>query len=330
MHGLFHSDKSGRKYNRNGDRAFFRKAPERISAKDPYFDTDYDPISASATNSKPEPKKKGKFRVPTGNEQYRFLEKAVKKDAEEELEFGHEWRIARRMKPLGFSQRYRLRALNPWAGATWAQLIEQSLDELQARDGAYFATVFCEDWDFETDQDWRTPDDLVERFNKSQRTVRNRLRGLDYFLQLDVGLHRNARSYGRRVCVHFHGIVWGSRAKVRRAMKRFGHGYSGAKGGLAKPIRTWPRTMRYVAKDTRAAYVSFRRNVWGTDNRPPRLFGFREPMTRHNRRFLIKLFGSLTKPELCLGSGKGVEVLHHARQLAEANGWVRSQRQPST
>jgi hypothetical protein len=302
------------------------KAWGRFRSDDPYFrDDDVPPLPSASTfpDVRP-PKSKREIRIPTGNETHRLLKKAIAKDAEETLDIGRHWHIARRMKPLGFSQRHRLHAINPWAGETWAGLVEQSLDELDARDGAYFVTVLCEDWDFETDQEWHNSDDLTQRLKLAQRTVRNHLRGLNFFLQLDVGLHRYARSYGRRVCVHFHGIVWGSRAEVQRAMRRFHPGYSGARGGQAKPVETWPGTMRYITKDTRAAYVSFKRNVWSVGRERPRVFSYREPLTRENRRFLLGLFGSLTKPELCLGSGKGAEVLRRARQLANANGWRRS------
>ena len=326
MHGLFESYQRGKIKQPDGRRPNSPKKRERIRADDPYFDADYSPASQKP-GTKPQDtkaKKARKYRLPSENEQFRSLRAAVKKDAMEELAYGHEWRIARRMKPLGYSQRHRLYAMNPWAGKKWAQLIEQSLDANQARDGAYFVTVFREDWDFETDREARSSEELMDRVKAAQRLVRNHLRGLDFLLQLDVGLHRYARSFGRRVCVHFHGIVWGSRAKICQAMKRFGVGYSGAKGGKAKPVETWPRTVRYISKDTRAAYVSFRRNAFSPDPRPPRLFGFREPLTRANRRFLLQLFGSLTKPELCLGSGKGAEILRHARQLAKIGGWVRS------
>lgn len=310
----------------NEDWPISSKAWGRIRSDDPYFSDDGAPTLPNVStfpNNRP-PKTKRRCHIPAGNEARRLLKKAIARDAEESLDIGRHWQIARRMRPLGFSQRHRLHAMNPWAGETWAGLIEQSLDELDARDGAYFVTILCEDWDFETDQEWHNSDDLLGQIQVAQRTVRNHLRGLDFFLQLDIGLHRYARSYGRRVCVHFHGLVWGPRAGIQRAMKRFGSGYSGARGGQAKPVETWPGTMRYITKDTRAAYVSFKRNVWSVGQERPRVFSYREPLTRENRRFLLGLFGSLTKPELCLGSGTGAEVLRRARQLAKANGWRRS------
>jgi hypothetical protein len=160
------------------------------------------------------------------------------------------------------SQRHRLHALNPWAGRQWAEYLDQAIEQFQARTGAYFVTLIKESWDFESDRYTVYHEELLRRVRMAQRTIRNHLRGLDFLLQLDIGFHRTARSYGRRVCVHYHGIVWGSRADVRRAMKRFGFGFSGARGGCAKLItKTWPRALRYIAKDTRCGYVSFRRNA---------------------------------------------------------------------
>jgi hypothetical protein len=49
-----------------------------------------------------------------------------------------------------------------------------------------------------------------------------------------------------------------------------------------------------------------------------------EPLTRQNQRFLLDLFGSITKPELCIASGVGSEILRYARERARAEGWTRS------
>src|SRR3954470_17983949 len=45
-----------------------------------------------------------------------------------------------------------------------------------------------------------------------------------------------------------------------------------------------------------------------------RLFGYREPLTCQNRRFLLDLFGSISKPELGIASGIGSEILRGARK----------------
>jgi len=50
----------------------------------------------------------------------------------------------------------------------------------------------------------------------------------------------------------------------------------------------------------------------------------REQLTRQNRRFLLDLFGSITKPELCIASDVGSEILRQARKRAQAEGWTRS------
>ena len=183
-----------------------------------------------------------------------------------------------------------------------------------------------EAWDFDSDQVTITPSELLARLRAIQRAVRNRLKHLPFLLQLDIGLHRVSGQHGRRrVCVHFHGLVWGTRADVKAAMNRFGVGHLGAPGGKAKRVIALLGALRYITKDTRCGYVSFwRRNAFEPSPKLDRLFSYREQLTRQNRRFLLDLFGSITKPDLCIASGLGSEILRGARKRAQAEGWTRS------
>jgi hypothetical protein len=82
--------------------------------------------------------------------------------------------------------------------------------------------------------------------------------------------------------------------------------------------------LRYITKDGRCSSVSFRRKAFEPSPKLERLFSSREPLTRQNRRFLLDLFGSITKPDLCIASGLGSEILRGARERARAEGWTRS------
>lgn len=219
----------------------------------------------------------------------------------------------------------RLRASNPSAGALWAGYLLEAVKAKPCDQQPHFATVLQATWDFSGTADPLGPEELRQRLRQIQREVRNRMKKLGFLLQLDVALHRVKGAKNRRVCVHFHGVAWGGTDEVKAAMNRFHEGFGGAPGGVAMPITVeedWPRILTYIAKDTRCGAVHVLRQR--PEGGKPRRFGHKDPLTRRQRLFLFRLFGDITKPELCIGSGHGAEILRYARKLAADAGWRRS------
>ena len=323
--------------------SYFREPVWTKEMKDAYYDDDHDAFLAAQFKQDAHPKiqlkkPRRQFKLPTHREQYELLARAVRKDLEEIREFGdepdqreecdHPFAFSVRMLPFKKANRHRLAALNPWAGVAWRNHLLNAIAEVAPSDPAHFVTVLEEGWDFPSDQWPIDSSELMARLRTIGRQVRNRLRGLPFLLQLDIALHRVAKQPGsRRVCVHFHGLIWGQDDHVSKAMAGFKPGFLGAPGGLSERVYDLRGALAYMSKDPRSAYVSYRkRQPWKPDQPLSRLFSHREPLTRGNRRFLLNLFGDLTKPQLCIASGVGEEVLRRAKALAQAKALPRSAR----
>ena len=229
-----------------------------------------------------------RFQVPSNQEQFLLVQKAL-----------IERRHARQRRQCSHAMARQLVASNPWAGDLWVRCLEEAL-LTQSVQPTFFVTVF--DGQFEVDESrlrgglagtW-----LADTLPQLSSTVRNRFRGVPFLLQLDLAIHRHGRQYRSVVCPHWHGLAWGSRRKVGAIMSKFGTGFGGAPGGRKSPIYNLRGALDYLAKDTRAQYVTVPPRE---DNHGAR-FHHTETVTLRHRRLLLEILDEWAKPELCVGS----------------------------
>jgi hypothetical protein len=176
-----------------------------------------------------------------------------------------------------------------------------------------FITLLHPDWEFPSDgQNCPPVEDLV-RLMKSQLAATNLKSSLMF---VDVTFVRMA-SRQQRICFHLHGLGWGKRDHVDRALGAWPQSFCGAPGKTTKAIYNLSGVLAYCAKDTRTRSVVKRS---GTRN-----WHHKERIWSPQMRTLLHLLGSTSKPLLTFATGEGTAVLKRARRLAREIGW----KQPS-
>jgi hypothetical protein len=251
-----------------------------------------------------------RFQIPTNQEQYDRVANSLTGVDRHYIRREHTKLAARR-----------LWATNPWAGDVWASYLHGAIESLPDRP-SYFITLFDSRFDVgEFELRYQGTSSLryllADRLPDIVRLTRARLAGLSYLLQLDLAFHRLGRNYHRTICLHWHGVVWDSRRRVTTALKSFPPGFGGAKGGQKKCVFDLAPALRYIAKDTRAQYVTIPGRF---DDSPT--YHYREQMTRQHLLIQQQIFYEWAKPELCIGSGTGLEVLREAIRRAALKGYV--------
>lgn len=252
-----------------------------------------------------------KFRVPTNAEQLELLERATYKRAKPGF-----------FKARDYSRRQAkgLMAMNPWAGDLWAGILAEAYDEVGPQGDVFCITLVDADFDEELPS-YGSSDitNLVtDRLPGLAKIVRNRLRGIAFLVQLDVAVHRLPRDHHQRLCLHFHGLAWGPTKKIEKALAIFPDGFLGAKGGRKSKAYNLPGWLIYMAKDTRCRYV----DIPPTPGNAQGTFRHRESLHGPQRLMMLKMFDDWAKPELCIGSGVGAEILKAARRIAQDRGYV--------
>ena len=211
--------------------------------------------------------------------------------------------------------------MNPWAGDFWVKYLEQAYNELSLPLKAYFVTVF--DHDFEipfSDVDYGNRRELLVRhLPRIQAAVRNRFRGVPFFLELDLAIHRHSRRSKRILSLHFHGLAWGSEKKVAKVLAKFQPGLGGAEGGQKSRVYDLAGALRYIAKDTRCQYATIPANPFAGIRRA---YHHRERMYGPKRLMMLDLLDDWAKPELCIGSKIGSKLLKRAIAIAKGKGYV--------
>ncbi len=211
-------------------------------------------------------------------------------------------------------------AMNPWAGARWADILERVHSTLAPEGRTYFVTVFDQDFDTAVGElaCTRPYDRLAGQLERIQRIARNRFRGVDFFLQLDLAFQRLPRESRTLACFHWHGLAWGKPTQIASALAKFPIGFGGADGGRKKEVYDLAGALRYIAKDTRCRYVT----VPAKRGQDGSTFHHREPLFGPQRLVQLSLFRDWAKPELCIGSGLGANLLARAKKLAQREGFV--------
>jgi len=249
------------------------------------------------------------FRVPGDVAQLSLLKDAVARhgDRHARLSLSHCQRGAAK----------ELAAMNPWSGARWADILDAAVHEHGPVGDMYMITVFDENFDINyrglSKQGRRTW--LVKNLQRYAALVRKRLRGVPFVLQLDVAFQRHPNYGAKLLSPHWHGIAFGSKSRVAGALAKFPRGFGEAPGGKKKPVYDLGGAIQYCAKDTRCGYVTFR-PLWA-DQTVHR----REHLHGPQRLFLLDFFDEWAKPEICIGSGIGAEILRRAKAVAKKRGY---------
>lgn len=167
--------------------------------------------------------------------------------------------------------------------------------------------------------------DLRCMLSRMRRAAQRELSGVPYLLQVDFAIRRYAESRRVAIEVHWHGLVWATANQIAAIKKRFPATRFGADRFHARGTYNLPGAIGYMAKETRFGYrtvknFGFQPGSW----HQKKWFQFREPNYGPQRRLLIAMVGTLTKPELCSASGAGLVVLQAAKRLAKEKGYGRS------
>jgi hypothetical protein len=186
-------------------------------------------------------------------------------------------------------------------------------------------TIISDDSLFSTYPRGPSERDLRRMLSRVRRAAQRELRGVPYLLQADFVVRRQTVGYRIAIEVHWHGLVWASAKQIDALKRRLPANRFGAARFHARAVYDLGGALRYVTKDTRFGYrtaknFGFRR---GSRNEKE-WFQFREAIYGPQRRLLLAMTGSLTKPELCAASGAGLTVLRKAKRLAKDRGYGRS------
>ncbi|MGF9760554.1 hypothetical protein AAII07_35735 [Microvirga sp. 0TCS3.31] len=276
------------------------------SRKRRYKPDDFDATLPSIPKAKREKKK---VVVPSNFEQYELLIAAWEKAGER--------RPIEKCRPYSKQQANLLYAMNPWAGDRWAGYLHEAIEEADAEETLWFVTIVSDDFVipnyFAIEP---TADDLKRMLKRMRLATSPQLRPHPFLLQADVALRREIHDFRKVVEAHYHGYLWATRSQISRLTERFGTTVIGAPSFKAKKVYDLPGAFSYSSKDGRLGY-----STWRTTDRKQEWIHGREPLSPTTRRLLTDLFNDLTKPELCISSGLGTQVLRRAKQLATTYGY---------
>jgi hypothetical protein len=270
--------------------------------------------------SKPAYKRKPLW-VPTDAEQAELLQLAIEKQLLSQGIKGLALRQELREREHVFSKthaRY-LHALNPYAGAKWAEIVSQTIAEVGTTKDLWSVTIIDDDWTFGTYPFGPTERDLRWMLSRMRKVVQRRLRGRSYLLQADFAVRRHLVNNRLAVEVHWHGLVWATAEQIVALRSRFQADRFGADRLHAEVGYDLPGWLRYSTKDTRLGYNTVKNFGFQPGSRHQKeWFQHRQPLSASKRWLLIAMIGNLTKPELCAASGVGLAVLRKARRIAKA------------
>jgi hypothetical protein len=258
------------------------------------------------------------FSIPTDQEQYERIWKAVNADLS-----------ARRNKRYGptalspcaqeYSSEEALRLFegNPYAASIWMDcLLEAIGDHLY---DAAALTVINDRWNRDLTS-FVSAIDLSDWFDRcrteAETYIRSRFRGYDFLLKFSLGLTQVNDKRLRFVCLHAHGLIWGRDKKLDRRVHRLEVGLFGLPGGRMDdddPSDSW---IRYITNDPRA------KTKRATDSEGKlRSWKRDDYLTQKELVALLDAAGDRQKPSLCIGSGRGKEILKGAVRLASQRGY---------
>jgi len=150
--------------------------------------------------------------------------------------------------------------------------------------------------------------------------VRQKLRGMDYLLFIDLAYHRFAKLNVERMCVHAHGLVWATEEQLDRVAGRFEPGFSEAPGLIHSEPRSLRKVVNYGVKDTRLGYSKFPKRIGG-DIVP--WSGAYKLTWKHLAALMIEA-SDLDKPSMTIAGGCGRSVRAEAVRLAREEGYQSS------
>jgi hypothetical protein len=178
------------------------------------------------------------------------------------------------------------------------------------------------DWMFSIFPRNPTEPDLRLMLSRMRRAARRELRGVPYLLQADFAVRRQTVGYRIAIEVHWHGLIWATAKQIEALKKRLPANRFGAARFHARAVYDLGGALRYVTKDTRFGYRTVKNFGFQPGSRHEKeWFQRREPIYGPQRRLLIAMVGTLTKPELCAASGEGRVVLQEAKRLAKDRGY---------
>jgi hypothetical protein len=266
------------------------------------------------------PEGDGKNIVPTNLEQWWTVQRAVTTPVSGSHSFVRT-RERQWLEPLDHRRRRELHVMNPWAGAEFARHLTQAWTERGGEGGAQAVTVIdhAHDW-YESRYSDPDPRQVLVARDALAEQVRRAFRGRSYLFILEVALYRTSGSWSWRFCPHLHGIVWADRKWVLGRSDGFSGGFYGAPPIWTTQLRDsgW---LAYITKDPRLSYVWWRQQDGEFQARARRCAG-------REVRLLLQQFQGVTKPELCIASGIGQQILQRARHLAKARGYFIPHREP--
>jgi hypothetical protein len=256
---------------------------------------------------------KGKaYRIPTDSEQLELIRAALHRGGMRYLQ------VQQQVRSLSRGHANELMAMNPFSGATWAKHLEAACGDLLGREASFFVTVLDHEFDTRLSSSFDPSSFLAQHHRRLFDAVQFRMAGVAYLLQLDIAIHRLPASSGQWLCPHFHGMAFGSGSNVDAALALFGEGFGGAPGGHKVDVQDLGGVLSYIAKDTRCRYRTVPKDSF-TGRRARHC---RERMYGPQLRLLLRLYDDWAKPELCVGSGRGSDILNRAIALAKRRGYV--------
>ncbi len=258
-------------------------------------------------------------------EQHRRIEYALEKlFGEIEGREPSERELASVMERFGRSAGKHLLATNPYAKKLFAGHLFRAFQELAVDEECYAVTVYHPDLEVPTPigvscEEENAGEELKLVEKDARREFRRLLSGFSFLAIFDFSLVREPRNEASGPhdakfsgLPHHHAIVFGEKAKIEAAVKRRLKDPNGGRGGskvykitTVLNLRGW---LGYMCKDPRCTY---RLIDWGKDRKMRR-----ERMYAPQQTYLLHFYGRITKPELCMGSGLGLEIVQRAVETA--------------
>jgi hypothetical protein len=224
---------------------------------------------------------------------------------------------------LNYCKRRLLHAVNPWAGQEWCKLLIHARDEFATVEQPFAVTLLDREWDLlVSDYTHVDPTRLRGTMQETHKQLKAAYREVPFLFFVDTSVDFRARSAMNVVSAFIRLEPFGgTREQLRRANRRFASIHYGAPALIRKLMRDdgW---LSYCVRDTRLG------NHWW----PARLdqpYGRQnEPICSGPRKHLLRLFHNITKPELCIASGTGLNIKRRALRLVKARDYVASVRAP--
>ncbi len=263
--------------------------------------------------------------VPGLAEQRRRIEHAVEKLLGEiEGREPTDRELSATMERFGHRARKYLLATNPYAKKLFAGYLFRAFQELAGDEECYAVTIYYPDLEMPTPiglnyEIENAGEELKSVEKDARREFRRLLRGFAFLAMFDFALIREPRSEASGPhdikfsgLPHHHAIVFGEKAKIEAALKRRLRDPNGGRGGAKvykiTTVLNLLGWLGYMCKDPRCTY---RLIDWGKDRKMRR-----ERMYAPQQTYLLHFYGRITKPELCMGSGLGLDIVQRAVETA--------------